>query len=238
MKRNKIELRLTLLKIFGYVIIMSLFESIWGDRSGELGRVLIAGPILLVLALDMRWRGEHFSEEALSELPYRKLLYLLPMVAIATANLWHGAVLRFSAWDTVCYIAAMLMIGVIEELLFRGYLLRLLERRSVKTAILVSSLTFGLGHIVNLANGAELLPTLLQLVYALAIGLMLSVFMVRAKNIVPCCIFHGVFNALAAFSSEAGQTIGYQVTVCAGITVISLGYALYLWKKGSQVKSE
>ena len=238
MENNKTELRLTLLRIFGYVIIMSLFESIWGDRSGELGRVLIAGLILLVLALDMWRRGERFSNAVLSELPYRKLLYLLPMVAIATANLWHGAVLRFSAWDTVCYIAAMLMIGVIEELLFRGYLLRLLERRSVKTAIMVSSLTFGLGHIVNLANGAELLPTLLQLVYALAIGFMLSVFMVRAKNIVPCCIFHGVFNALAAFSSEAGQTIGYQVTVCAVITVISLGYALYLWKKGAQVKSE
>lgn len=125
MKRNKTELRLTLLKIFGYVIIMSLFESIWGDRSGELGRVLIAGLILLVLALDMRRRGEHFSEAALSELPYRKLLYLLPMIAVATANLWHGAVLRFSVWDTVCYIAAMLIIGVIEELLFRGYLLRL-----------------------------------------------------------------------------------------------------------------
>ena len=106
----------------------------------------------------------------------------------------------------------------------------------MKTAILVSGLTFGLGHIVNLANGAELLPTLLQLVYALAIGLMLSVFMVRAKNIVPCCIFHGVFNALAAFSNEAGQTTDYQVTVCAVITVISLGYALYLWKKGTQVR--
>lgn len=57
MENNKTELRLILLRIFGYVIIMSLFESIWGDRSGELGRVLIAGLFLLVLALDMRRRG-------------------------------------------------------------------------------------------------------------------------------------------------------------------------------------
>lgn len=76
MENNKTELRLILLRIFGYVIIMSLFESIWGDRSGELGRVLIAGLFLLVLALDMRRRGERFSKAALSELPYRKLLYL------------------------------------------------------------------------------------------------------------------------------------------------------------------
>lgn len=75
MENDKTELRLALLKIFCYVIIMSLFESIWGDRSGELGRVLIAGLILLVL--DMR-RGERFGETALSELPYRKLLICCP----------------------------------------------------------------------------------------------------------------------------------------------------------------
>ena len=104
-------------------------------------------------------------------------------------------------------------IGFIEEILFRGYLLRLLTKRSTRLAILISSLTFALGHFVNLANGAELVPTLLQLIYALAIGLVLSVFVVKTGRLLPCCLFHGVFNALAAFSNEAGQTMEYQITV-------------------------
>ena len=104
-------------------------------------------------------------------------------------------------------------------------------KRSTRLAILISSLTFALGHIVNLVNGAELVPTLLQLVYALAIGLMLSVFVVKTGHLLPCCLFHGVFNALAAFSKEAGQTVGYQIAVCAVISLLSMGYAAYLWRR-------
>ena len=231
MKRDKMMLRATLLKIITYVVVMSLYESVGADRFGELGRFLTAGALLLLLALDLHRRRDRFSETPLGKLPYGNLLYLLPMLAVATANLWHGAVLRFSIRDTAFYIGSMLMIGVIEELLFRGYLLKTLQKNSVKTAVLVSSLTFGLGHIVNLANGAELLPTLLQLLYAFAIGLMLSVFMVRVGNIIPCCAFHGIFNALAAFSNESGQTANDQVTVCIVITALSALYALYLWKR-------
>ncbi|MDD3339784.1 MAG: CPBP family intramembrane metalloprotease [Lachnospiraceae bacterium] len=138
--------------------------------------------------------------------------------------------MRYAPVDAVWYVLAMLCIGFIEEILFRGYLLRLLLRRSARLAILISSLTFALGHIVNLANGAEFVPTLLQFVYALAIGVMLSVFVVKTGHLLPCCLFHGVFNALAAFSKEAGQTIGYQITVCAIISLLSAGYAVYLRK--------
>lgn len=125
----------------------------------------------------------------------------------------------------------MLCIGFIEEILFRGYLLNLLMKRSTGLAILISSLTFALGHIVNLANGAELVPTLLQLVYALAIGLMLSVFVVKTGHLLPCCLFHSVFNALAVFSNETGQTVGYQIVVCTVISLLSMGYAAYLWRR-------
>ena len=100
-----------------------------------------------------------------------------------------------------------------------------------RVAVLVSSLTFGLGHIVNLLNGAELFPTLLQMVYALAIGLVLSVFVLRTGNIIPCIAFHSIFNALSAFSNETGLTDGYRIMVCIVITAVSLGYAAWLWFK-------
>ena len=48
-----------------------------------------------------------------------------------------------------------------------------MEKDNVKTAIIVSSITFGIVHIVNLLNGADLIPTLLQVYYAVAIGYML-----------------------------------------------------------------
>ena len=160
-----------------------------------------------------------------------KSLFLLPMVVLATVNLWNGVTLRFEPVETVLYVLFMLCIGFIEEILFRGYLLHTLLQGSVRQAILISSLTFGLGHIVNLLNGKEVYETVLQLIYAMAIGLMLSVFVIRTKQLLPCCIFHGVFNALAAFANRDGVTKIYQLVICIVITVISIGYALWLWRQ-------
>ena len=176
-----------LLRILGYVVLMSAAENLGGERFGALARFAAAGLALALLALDMRRKGVRFSEAKLSDLPYGRLL-------------------------------------------FRGYLFRALRQESLKTAVLVSGLTFGLGHIVNLLNGAELLPTLMQGVYAMAIGVMLSTFMARAKHIAPCCAFHAVFNALSTFSNEAGQTVGDQLAASAATTALAAGYAAYLWR--------
>lgn len=232
MGKKKSELFGVLSRILVYVIVMNFFESVYADQSGQAWRVIPAAIILgLLLAGVARSNDFHtLGFTSPTPLPWRKVLFLLPFIIVATANLWHGAVLRYTSLDTVWYIIAMLCIGFIEEILFRGYLLRLLLKRSTRLAIVISSLTFALGHIVNLTNGAELVPTLLQLVYALAIGLMLSVFVVKTRHLLPCCLFHGVFNALAAFSNEIGQTMEYQITVCAVISLFSAGYAVYLWR--------
>lgn len=224
-------------RILGYVIIMSNIEKTCAEQTQNLAlQIWRAAAAIIILAL-LFWgmvKGKDFERLGFTShtpLPRRKVLFLFPLFIIATANLWHGAVLRYEPVDTVWYIISMLCIGFIEEILFRGYLLRLLLKRSTRLAILISSLTFALGHIVNLANGAELVPTLLQLVYALAIGLMLSVFVVKTGHLLPCCLFHGVFNALAAFSNEAAQTVGYQIAVCVVISLLSAGYAAYLWRR-------
>lgn len=108
--------------------------------------------------------------------------------------------------------------------------LQMLRESSTTLAILISSLTFGLGHIVNLLNGAAVLDTALQLIYAFSIGMMLSVFVVKTGHILPCCIFHGAFNALSAFANGSGETMGKKVVTAAVISVVTLGYAWYLWK--------
>lgn len=61
--------------------------------------------------------------------------------------------------ETALYVLSMLCVGFIEELIFRGFLFKAMAKDGIKSAIIVSSITFGLGHIINLVNGAELLPT-------------------------------------------------------------------------------
>ena len=63
----------------------------------------------------------------------------------------------------------MINVGFIEEIIFRGFLFKMMEKDNIKTAIIVSSLTFGIGHIVNLLNGADFISTVIQIFYAISI---------------------------------------------------------------------
>lgn len=78
--------------------------------------------------------------------------------------------MNLSVLEAFLHVISMLGVGFLEEIIFRGFLFKAMSKTSVKSAILVSSLTFGMGHIVNLLNGRDVLETLLQLCYACAIG--------------------------------------------------------------------
>ena len=85
-------------------------------------------------------------------------------------NLWKGVTIKLSVLETALYVLSMLCVGFIEEIIFRGFLFKALCKDNLKLAIVISSVTFGMGHIVNLLNGSDLIPTLLQIAYATAIG--------------------------------------------------------------------
>lgn len=46
----------------------------------------------------------------------------------------------------------------------------MMAKENVKRAMIVSALTFGIGHIVNLLNGAEFVSTIMQVCYAVCLG--------------------------------------------------------------------
>ena len=70
-----------------------------------------------------------------------------------SANLRYGFALNYSELQTILYILSMLCIGFLEEVIFRGLLFESMRKDSEKAAVIVSSVTFGIGHILNLFNG-------------------------------------------------------------------------------------
>ena len=82
----------------------------------------------------------------------------------------------------------MINVGFIEEILFRGFLFEAIEKESVKKAIIISTLTFGIGHIVNLFNGQDTLNTIIQIIYALSLGYLFVMIFYKSNSLVPCII--------------------------------------------------
>ena len=218
--------------IIAYVVLASAGDNV----SAELGiDKIVTLPILIAMSAILYCfvRKNDLTEKyglCKPQLPAAKMLYYIPQLLLLTANLWYGIAMNMSPLETVLYILAMFCVGFLEELIFRGLLFQAMAKDGVKTAIIVSSVTFGIGHIVNLVNGsgAELLPNLLQVIYAVAVGFAFVMIYCRTKSLMPCIVTHSVFNGLSAFANEADMTTRRQILSGILLAVIAGAYALYL----------
>ena len=229
---DKNELWFSIIWIIAYCVLASMGDNL----SDTLGITkVITLPILLLLSviLFLFIKRNNLTEKygfCKADVAASKMLFYIPVIILLTANMWHGFRLNMSPFESILYILSMLCVGFLEELIFRGLLFNAMLINGKNSAIIVSSVTFGVGHIINLINGsgAELLPNLLQVVYAIAVGFMFMMIYYRTKSLLPCIITHGVFNALSAFANETGLTSKEQIISCILITLISGAYALYI----------
>lgn len=137
-----------------------------------------------------------------------------------------------SPLETLFYVLSMLCVGFLEELIFRGFLFRMMEKDNLKSAIIVSSLTFGIGHIVNLVygSGMSLAENLGQILFAVLVGFALVLIFYRGGSLIPCIAFHSANNALGAFARDTGIKPRTEMLVNFLLFALVGGYALYLIK--------
>ncbi|MBD5533067.1 MAG: CPBP family intramembrane metalloprotease [Lachnospiraceae bacterium] len=234
---QKNELAFSLVWIGLYVILFSVADQI----SAGLGTAkIVTAPLCLAMTAFLAvWIGRNGLAEkyglGIVKIDYRKYLYFLPLVLIASTNLWRGVGLHMSVVETILYVVSMLCVGFLEEVIFRGFLFKAMCRQNVKRAILVSSITFGIGHIVNLLNGAEVFSTLLQICYASAIGFVFTIIFYHSKSLIPCILTHSAVNSLSAFAVSGTKALA--IISAAVLTVVSLAYAMWIEKvNNSDVK--
>ena len=156
---------------------------------------------------------------------FKEFLYFIPLVLIISVNLWTGINIRNSLSEIIFFILTMILVGFLEEIIFRGFLFKMMEKDNVNIAIIVTSLTFGIGHILNLFNGADLIPTLLQICYAIAGGYLFVIIFHKGKSLWPCIVTHSAVNALSIFSVDNLVTL-YVVPVF--LVIVSVSYAWYI----------
>lgn len=223
---EKHETLFCLLLIFIYLAVNAVCVQNFGETSivsAVANTVLSACLVVLMLLLKgTAYYGLKKVENA------RKYLYFFPLFLLVTVNLWNGININHSPQEILFYILAMINVGFIEEVIFRGFLFRMMAKSSVKSAVIVSAVTFGAGHIINLLNGADLVPTLLQIVYATAVGYLFVILFHKSGSLVPCIVTHSLVNSLSIFNAE--NTLSLYVAPVF-LTVIPLAYALYINKK-------
>ena len=229
---EKSELGFSLTWIVAYCVLASIGDNL-SNNVGILKIVTL--PILLILSATMY---AFISKNGLylkyglckPQISASKMLFYIPLVILLTANFWYGFAMNTSPIETVLYILSMICVGFLEEMIFRGFLFHAMLKNGSKSAIIVSSVTFGIGHFINLFNGsgAELLPNILQVISAVAIGFAFVMIYYKTKSLIICIVTHGLFNAASAFSNEAAITTGKEIFSGLLIALIAAVYVIYI----------
>lgn len=125
------------------------------------------------------------------------------------------------------------MIGVFEEIAFRGVLFPLLlenrrgtTRQIFRTTVAVSAV-FGLVHLVNLIEGAGIGPTLLQVGYSFLIGGMCSIVLLKSGNLLLCILLHAVYDFCGGLYPALGAGSWWDTPTVIWTAV--LGTAVFAW---------
>jgi hypothetical protein len=226
---KKNELLFALIWIAVYVVGISTADGL-SEQFG-ITKVVTLPVALLLSAFFYGWIRKnrlqpYYGLRPVASADYRKYLYFLPLLVLSTANFWNGVVFERPLLDAVLFIGSMLFIGFLEEIIFRGFLFKALSKKSMRSALIISSITFGMGHIVNLLNGADFLPTLLQIGYATALGFLFTVLFMKTKSLWPGILAHAAINATSFFAVAGDGSV--QLVSSLVMVVLSVGYALYL----------
>ena len=222
---EKYELLFCMLLIIVYILINSYCIQRFGMydyRSTIINTIFSIFLIILMILLD---RISYYGLKKVKN--SQKYLYFFPLVLIISVNLWNGVNINNSINEIIFYILTMINIGFIEEIIFRGFLFKMMAEDNLKSAIIVSSITFGIGHIINLLNGADLIPTLLQICYAISIGYLFVIIFYKSESLVPCIITHSLVNSLSIFNDENSNLL-YLTSLF--LIIVPLVYALYINK--------
>ena len=220
---EKNETLFCILLIIVYILINSYCLNNFGIENYRSAIINTIFSIVLILIIILLKRTKYYGLTKIKNL--KDYLYFIPLLFIISVNLWNGVNIKNSTSEIIFHIITMINVGFIEEIIFRGFLFKMMAKDNVKNAIIVSSITFGIGHIINLLNGRDLIPTLMQICYAISIGYLFVIIFYKSKSLIPCIITHSLVNSLSIFNIE--NKISLYIT-SSFLIIVPLLYALYI----------
>lgn len=231
-----------------WIVVYCVLQSLANPLNNAIGVAYAASAAFCVLQTVVLFafiRKNHLQKRyglCKSPVPACRFLYYVPLIILASGNLWNGFAINYSPAEMACRIVCMLCVGFLEEVIFRGLLFKAIAKDNIKSAIVISSVTFGVGHIINLVNGSGMDPlnNLCQIVFAIAVGFLLVTIFYRGGSLLPCIIVHAAINTLSTFANDTNLTAEMHLLHLVVLIVITVAYTLILtrtlpqkqWKEG------
>lgn len=133
-------------------------------------------------------------------------------------------------------ILSTIFTGLLEELLGRGLVIALLIIYYLKAnkgnielkAVIVSSLIFGLVHLLNIFEKPDSLGVIMgQVIYATFIGIGFAACYLKTKSLLPLILIHIGINLMSFLTSDPNSPSAQSFTDTIGAIIICTPLAIF-----------
>ena len=226
---EKKEILFAVLWIVAYCVILGTIRGNFGDASVYMLLTLIVFAAGIIVFVKMNHLEEKYGLAGWPK-DTKKYLFFIPMWVLATGNIWDGFSPSYQGSSLVFALISMILVGFVEEMIFRGFLFRaMLGENKAVVAVIVSAVTFGIGHIVNLFTGQASFETVMQILFAISWGFILTMVCYKSGSIIPCIIAHSAIDALSVIGAD-NMLIDWIYII--STIVVAFLYCIYLRKHG------
>ena len=226
------------------------FSCLFGDKISEsvahgidmIATRFLGGVAFLAMLINLGYRVlDPFKKPFVAS-----LLFAIPAFIIAINNFPFSQVIKGEAyvteewWTVALLLFECMCVGFFEETAFRGVVfLRLLKRDPDNrlwafSSIAISSVVFGLVHLINLFESSPM-SVLMQIGYSALIGAMCAVVLMRTANIWLCVVIHGLFNFAGAVIPRCGTGEiwdTFTVVLTLIVSVMVAAWFVFIFIKG------
>ena len=183
---------------------------------------------------------------------FSSVLYSIPAFLIAINNFPFSTVIKGNAKleDGFGAVALLFLecmcVGLFEESAFRGVIFLSILKKNPKSrmwafvSIVLSSVVFGLAHLINLAQSSPA-AVFMQMGYSALIGAMCAVILMKTANIWLCVLIHGLFNFAGAVIPRCGTGEiwdAFTVVLTVVVSLLVLAYMIILFVKDEMTAVE
>ncbi len=207
--------------VAGTIAQLAHLSDLWLYGLAQVGLALIAALLLTAMGW---WRKVGYRPAYAR----RDLIYFLVPFLPIIINLIPG-VEFVSLGQVSAVFAVTLLVGFVEESFFRGLMLQPLKAHGLWRAAIVTTLLFGLTHMMNLLASESVLDAAQQLFYASAIGFAFAALALKFGIIWPLVLAHFLID-FAGMIQRPGFALSttWSVTITVGTTLVFIVYGLYI----------
>ena len=220
------------LVVFGVQTSSGIPYDQWGDSGSNLFRgggisLIVATVLLAITTTALGWWRPALFDGARSR---HRWPIFVPILLLLAAILTL-AVTDWASYDGAFFAASLvlLLVGFTEEMTSRGLMLVALRSRLSEVWVwFISSAAFGLMHFTNFFLGQDLVPTLVQVVSAFAIGTVFYILRRTTGTLIWAMVLHAVWDfAVFAVGHGTPGTLANGLGVlqmAIGILAITVGW--------------